>query len=233
MTGSWMHMLSILVGVVMGSNAWSQTPPACPPNLDSPPFAPGLKSCFSELIQRIGELQKAVEDLRAAPRKDLPVGTIAASYLAPAQFAESLGEREGSSLEKRSWILADGREVTGTRFAIVTNGKSIPDLRGMFVRGIAAGGARTAGDLQEQSTALPNNQFTGITSDDGAAALPRSAEPSGVGDRYNAGGRDYIVINIGTSGKLEPHSHKITVTSGGDAETRPKNVAVYYYIKIN
>jgi hypothetical protein len=147
----------------------------------------------------------------------------------------TIGESEGNSLDKRTWILADGREVFGTKFAVVTQGKPIPDLRGMFLRGIPAGSPRPAGDVQESATALPKTTpFSGVTSAGGAIApdqLPRSALQSAV-DKYNAGGSNYWVIVSGPAKPVEAHTHTVSI-AGGDEETRPKNVGIFYYIKIN
>jgi hypothetical protein len=105
-----------------------------------------------------------------------------------------------------------------TKYARETHGKRIPDLRGVFVKGIdTATSNRAAGSVEGYATALPTSKkFVGSTMN-GAFA-------SRVGDKYNAGGKDYIVLGVG------PTTVDIT---GGDDETRPKNVAVYYYIKIN
>jgi hypothetical protein len=102
----------------------------------------------------------------------------------------------------------------------------------MFLRGIPKTGARVAGDSEAGSTALPKSAFTGITSTDLPLTLPSAANPSGV-DRYNAGGKDYPVITSGPKQTLAAHFHTVIVNGGGDEETRPVNVAVYYYIKIN
>jgi hypothetical protein len=113
--------------------------------------------------------------------------------------------------------LADGREVTGTAYALATGNKPVPNLQGMFLRGIDLKNKREAGDIQHFTTAKPTNDFTGTTS---------SVMVQGVGpDKYNAGGSNYFVPG--------PSNASIKITGGGDTETRPDNVAVFYYIKIN
>jgi hypothetical protein len=134
---------SMVVFGLWATPSWSQT--TCPPNLNVPtPLATPLMNCFSELVQRI----VALETRQATVPNGLPVGTIISSYLQLVQFAQAIGESEGSSSDRRTWILADGREVIGTRFAILTQGKPVPDLRGMFLRGIMVDGPRRAAAAQ-------------------------------------------------------------------------------------
>jgi hypothetical protein len=66
--------------------AWSQTQSACPPELGgTAALKQPLDNCFSELVRRIQDLEKA------AKAAELPVGTILASYLQPVQFAQAIG----------------------------------------------------------------------------------------------------------------------------------------------
>jgi len=61
---------------------------------------------------------------------NVPVGTVVASYLSPQQMKESYGDE---------WILADGLEVsTTTGFYNLTGKTKLPDLRGVFIRGLNA-----------------------------------------------------------------------------------------------
>ena len=55
----------------------------------------------------------------------LPVGTIIHSMLTTTQFASEYGD---------NWVLADGRSVSGTKYALITGLGSIPDMRGAFLR---------------------------------------------------------------------------------------------------
>jgi len=140
------------------------------------------------------------------------VGTIIASYLSKQQMKENYGDE---------WVLANGDEVlTKSAFYKITGKTKLPDLRGMFIRGLNVGRrddkqdpgkpARTAaGEYQGDAFAKHNHglvyhgqSFKGAGGD-GRPAL----------DEYLWGEGD------------KP-------TEGAD-ETRPKNVAVYFYIKIN
>ena len=78
-----------------------------------------------------------------------PVGTIIASMLSQADFSNNYGA---------DWVLADGREIsTQTSYYKILGKKQIPDLRGMFLRGLNEDredgmqdidDARVAGDMQ-------------------------------------------------------------------------------------
>ena len=220
-----------LLACIFASSAGAQES-SCPPDLGGKgPYDKVLIDCFAELAKRTEALEKTSKDTKNLGA-GIPIGTIFSSYLLPQQFAVALGEQEGDSLNTRTWVLSDGREVTGSKFAILTGGSPVPDLRGMFLRGIPVGGPRRPGDVEIDSTALPKTAFIGLTSTDLPLTLPSAANPSRV-DRYDAGGQNYPVITSGKAEEVPAHFHKVVVNGGGDSETRPVNVAVFYYIKIN
>ena len=130
-----------------------------------------------------------------------------------------------------------------------------PDLRGLFLRGVDGGAGRdpdvatreplrpggagdgAAGAFQDKATARPVKAFT-------TDEIPAFDPANGGYDRLvTANGTDTVHENTDDSpGTSEPalHSservrvvpqHSHTVTGGGDAETRPVNVAVHYLIK--
>ncbi len=104
----------------------------------------------------------------------------------------------------------------------------------MFLRGIDPNTGRLPGTVEKYATALPiTNAFVGQTSSNGDHDHKGGAVNSGSGDRYNAGGKDYAVVNVANTAKDGGHSHSVKIEGGGDIETRPTNVSVYYYIKVN
>ncbi len=166
-------------------------------------------------------------------KKDFaPVGTVVSSLLEPNDFARAIGEEEGAVITSRTWVLADGRDVTGTIYAVTTHRVKVPDLGGLFLRGIDPNGPlRNPGSIEDWSTGNPKNPFKG-TSDSKGQSYTFNQFVYGV-DNYDVPGgpvrRPYPApMSIDTT-----HTHLITVDGGGDAETRPKNAAVFYYIKIN
>lgn len=60
----------------------------------------------------------------------LPVGSIVASML-----DESTFQAQNTSPSPERWVLADGRDVTGSTYQSLTGDTTIPDLRGNFLRG--------------------------------------------------------------------------------------------------
>lgn len=154
-----------------------------------------------------------------------PVGMIAHSMLTEAQF---------QAINGTSWVLADGRNVAGSIYATTVGSSTVPDLRGMVLRGKnnsrADGnqdpaGERALGNFQSHATAknglalsdpghshgVPSNATNGNA---GTAAIYSSV----AGATYTAG------TNGATTG---------VSLGAGDAETRMRNIAVNIFIKIN
>ena len=169
------------------------------------------------------------------------VGSIVQSMLTEAQFAVLAGN------DAVNWVLADGRDVTGSLYAQVTMNNAVPDLRGAFIRGAGQnqnnqanwnGGA--VGSWHNDTTRRPRNTaFTTSTAGDHTHNFDRSAS-QGTNDftnwdmitvGRNSGGSHWSAN--GNPGMQGAGAHTHTITGGGDAETRPKSYSVNYYIKIN
>jgi hypothetical protein len=173
------------------------------------------------------------------------VGDIKQSILTEVQFKAQMGADGGG------WVLADGRNVSGSTYATITGQPNVPDLRGAYLR-MAGQSARDTGwnggalsGFTQDTTRLPREQFT--TSDSGShrhivglgiyAGDTNSPIVPGYGEA-SAGARRKVVGNVGTDfpatlpGTNVDGSHTHTI-GGGDAETRPKTYSVNYYIKIN
>ena len=123
---------------------------------------------------------------------------------------------------------------------------NVPDLRGMFLRGVDG----TRGDLPDEKNRLSifsgSNTGNNVGSyESNSTALPQNPlTTSNPGDHWHmvatqafaaAKGGDFIALAAGSgttytgSGLSGGHTHSI---SGGDNETRPRNMAVYYIIKL-
>lgn len=190
-----------------------------------------------------------IEDARkqlAVSVTGVPVGTVVASMVEPKEFAKLVGDKTNFDTRTSQWVPADGRSVAGSRYASVVT-STAPDLRGIFIRGLNHSEKdrvrkdvyadvihdRVAGSFQKGATKLPINNFQ-VSIDPGHT----HGDPtwSGQGGPYELavqnrgpGGSDFGAQSARTT-KDGNHGHKIT---GGDNETRPKNIAMYYYIKIN
>lgn len=166
---------------------------------------------------------------------NVPVGTIVASVLSPEDFSNHYGN---------NWAIADGREIgTDTKYYDITGKREIPDIRGRFLRGLNLDAKidpqvnRKVGDHQGDSTKLPESldlsqgrhahmfEIANVVTtkhahrDGGSAFWTRKST--------HAVGNEVFEITTHESGI---HKHEIV---GGDAETRPKNTSVYFYIKID
>ena len=176
-------------------------------------FKAGLKA--EGLIGRVSNQgEKGSPGLRGTPGvpgrdgKDLPIGSILASMLSPQDFLRIYGV---------GWIPADGREIeTTSEYFRITAKKKIPDLRGMFLRGMNLD--RTDGDPDRDR----------VVGDPQGDMIKTHAHP--YTDRSPSGGSGAELASGRSYGR--PIEEKLSGPVGG-VETRPKNVAVYYYLKIN
>ena len=195
-----------------------------------------------ELIKCIRQLEKNINDeFQKRELKAFPVGTIIASMLEFEKFQSVVGN---------AWKPADGRKVSSkSKYAKLTGNATLPDLRGMFLRGLNQfdpirgprhdkymdpdGSGRKAGKPQNDATSLPknkNNPFKGIAASAGDHSHVYF-KALRVGGR--SGAEERASSEASTTGSAGDHTHTVLITSGGDSETRPVNIAVFYYIKID
>jgi len=138
------------------------------------------------------------------------------------------------------WLLCHGQSVpSGSEYDSLRNmvGPNVPDLRGLFLRGLNSGRSgdwsdpigRSIGDLQDDTTKMPrNNSFT--------TDSPGNHNHGNVLYHYtttNNGGtgqRD-IHWNVRETPGTNAGDHSHTITGGGDTETRPKNICINWIIK--
>ncbi len=172
-----------------------------------------LESLNAVIQEKKGELlDTQVKELY----RGAPIGSIIASALTP----ELMNATGGGD-----WILADGRPISkDIPYAQITGKKKVPDLRGLFLRGINAGrqgefsdpsGERLVGS--EQADEMRSHTHKIGTS--GADSFTMA--PGGVTQRL----AHFLNDQYGGGGP------KISGSCGG-VEVRPRNAAVYYYIKI-
>lgn len=151
----------------------------------------------------------------------LPVGTVVASILPPREFATLAGDSGSFDPIKSIWMPADGRPVQGSAYTKVLGRGRVPDLRSIFLRGLNVfdeseplrdktqqdpDPARKPGDYQPDAFARHSHRYGDTTNFGSGSEKAYDARPRNLGYK--------------------------TEETGGD-ETRPKNSAVFYYIKIN
>lgn len=144
------------------------------------------------------------------------VGDVIASLLPADKFA--------AQHSNETWVLADGRDVSGSKYASLTGNPKVPDLRGLFLRGINAGrkdqyadpdGERAPGSVQLDALQDHNHPMN---------MNPRNDWPTSGGGvtRVPATAEGPLTRNTGS-----PMGARVA------DETRGKNAAVYYYVRIN
>lgn len=162
----------------------------------------------------------------------MPVGTIVASMLSETDFQTQIGNTTAPYI----WVLADGRDVSGSSYATVTGSSTIPDLRGIFIRGKNNGrpsqgnpaGEVALGTYENDTLAShahtiydPGHSHT--RAQGGFGGDNRTTEPaygSNGSGSFGAPSTSTEVTNVG-------------VLNTGGLETRPSNVTVNYMIRIN
>jgi hypothetical protein len=180
----------------------------------TPISANEMNANFQKLIDLYNSLTSATQ---------VPIGTVIASMLTPVQMTTKVGN---------TWVLADGSAAT-TEYTDATGEANIPYLRGVFLRGLNEGRGdgyedpdgpgRTPGDPQM-------DQFQGHTLTLG--------DPDNLSRRL---GNDLTNIGSSAAGLARFNNQESFAVIGNDGingtprigeETRPKNVAVYYYVKV-
>jgi hypothetical protein len=142
--------------------------------------------------------------------KLIPIGTVLPSMLTQAQFNGQVGVGY--------WVIADGSSCTGTTYASVTGYATVPDLRGVFLRGKNNGradgkqnpdGDLSLGTYQADAFASHNHSYTVD------------------GDNGNQPG------NHAACGNQTGGTRTNTVDFTGGNETRARNVTINYFIRVN
>jgi len=173
-------------------------------------FEGGQQAKRSDLVTAL----LCIEQSRSGPSA-LPVGTIVASMLSPTEFAQEVGDPAVFDARVSRWTLANGRDVSLSKYKTAALSLTVPDLRGMFLRGMNHG--RNDG-LQDPES----NRLAGSTQRD---ELKKHSHELAVGWHGLASGKG--------TGNLESGKPPASTQASGGDETRPRNVAVHYYVKIN
>nr|VFJ59315.1 MAG: hypothetical protein BECKDK2373B_GA0170837_10825 [Candidatus Kentron sp. DK] len=167
------------------------------------------------------------------PAAGLPVGTIVSSILPWEKYAETTGDTAPYHPLQNYWAPCDGRSIAGSRLQESTGKTEAPDMRGVFLRGMndfAADGLGTA--LDKPRDPEPGREAGGEVQGDNVGKHEHKFRGGGARGTGNAEkGND---IHYVWYGEHDPGQSKERGTEKGPTgETRPKNVAVHYYVKIN
>jgi hypothetical protein len=173
----------------------------------------------------IGQAKAQIDSLNGQARtlrlSTLPIGSIVPSLLTPVQFAKEAGDPPTFDLIKSKWTLADDKgKVPGTRYAELTENSAIPDVRGTFLRGKNNG--------RRDGRENPENKELGEFQDDQFQDHVHEYNRGGGGVGAN------LFAAPATNNDNTPRAPTVTITEGKHGtETRPRNVTVNYYIRIN
>lgn len=156
---------------------------------------------------------------------DVPLGTIVASTLNYEKYLH-LYSNDTYAAQKTKWVPCDGRSVSGSAYAREIQA-NVPDLRGRFIRG-ANQMWSTGEPTLDAKTANPDALLVGAYQPDALQDhrhdVPKSGATHPDTDRFAAGDSGY------PNGQAESLGAKSANVS---SETRPKNVTLYFYIRIN
>lgn len=140
---------------------------------------------------------------------ELPVGTVIAA-MTPLDTLNEI------------WALADGRAAT-TAYFEATGNSNIPDLRGMFLRGLNAGRDDGLEDPEGEDRVPGNYQADEVKSHNHNNGVWNKILR--VTGNWTAGSAD------NTSGEPDI-KYPADMLAFGGSETRSKNSAIYWYVKV-
>ncbi len=189
-----------------------------------------IRSLESNVKEATTELTAAREEAAVyEERLSLPIGTIITSLLEPSKFAKQAGDPATFDQEFSKWVPADGLNViTLSKYGKAFSRQTTPDLRGAFLRGL---------NQFDPSKPPRSDEFADPDGD----REPGSPQKDEFGSHDHAG--TYRVFYPKGGGASADHKnlmayggvadYDFTLAANGGAESRPKNVAVYYYIRVN
>jgi hypothetical protein len=183
---------------------------------------------YGTIHANVGDIHKNQSEIDRQKEQikqiSVPVGTIVA-------YAGSITDEKKKELDNSGWLICDGSLVPeGQKYEDLGNllgqiwgaGRNLPDLRGMFLRGVDPGGKNDP-DFQSR-TSWQGELGPKVGSSQRDMFLANHARV-GLGSVQEGGSRNsYAVATAG-------FEHDLPSAPEGGHETRPKNVYVYYLIK--
>ena len=175
--------------------------------------------------------------------RDFPIGTVITSYLNWEQFQAStqnnFNNTNGNIWTSRysKWAPADGREIPNSTFQQITSQNNLPDLRGVFIRGLNQFdyGVPPISGRDPDTRQVGGFQGDSYRSHDHGDGSHSHSTGIFQGAATNFSGPVFRTVDAPQNDPrtvLSPASGRIIQFTGGP-ETRPINMAMYYYIRIN
>lgn len=142
----------------------------------------------------------------------VPIGSVIYSMLTEEQF-------QGQTSE--GWVLADGRDCSTSDYALLTGNTTVPDLRYVFIRGKANG--RVINPPADEEITL--GDYRGDTFQDHKHVISASRLEKTGGPLVHDDGSEYVINGTNTTDGSQ--------TVGAAYETKPKNVTLNAFFRIN
>lgn len=190
--------------------------------------ATSINATLNFLLAKISKTQATVDSLGKITTKlsdslvqaknslKLPIGTIIASMLKPADFKKQF------LTDADNWKLADSSTANSEYFNL-TGSANLPDLRGRFLRGMNESIDSSKGD--------PNGNMRAVGSYQADTVKNHNHNDSSFSLLLKVSGHN----STGSWASINTNPDLIqnrAILPYGGAETRPRNVAVYWYIKV-
>lgn len=161
------------------------------------------------------------------------LGTIISSVLNYDQLCKAMNENPAINNTRSSYAPCDGRSIVASQLEVRANHTitNTPDLRGKFLRGlnvIYSVGQPLPFEPQAFGDHQDNRAVMNIQLDE-VGPHTHDAQSSG-GFAFNTSG---MGIKADDGPQVQFGTPVITIKTSDGIETRPRNVAIYYYIKIN
>lgn len=167
----------------------------------------------------------------------LPYGTVIYSMLAPKDFIKKnpdwmLMDGGDSVTSKKVYGTSDGAKAMFAASRLHTEGgvEDFPDGRGLFIRGMNMGRDKDSGDADGDRDVMVRQKDTFKKHDHGGGNHGHVFTGSMTNDSW--GGNIMVGGNGDPGKKAIPLSGNIINFEGQD-ETRPRNISLYIYIKVN
>lgn len=172
------------------------------------------------------------------------VGDVKYSILDPNQFAQVNGD---------CWVPMDGRSIAGSQLATLLGTSTVANAGGMFLRGQDFSNSdndpfrsnfssiatyQGSDNLSHTHTGTTNSTdalnvnlkfFSDIWTSTGAP-VPSNGHPDGMEEARGNPDRYMLYESVSLKGN---HSHPFTTLSTGSVESRPRNLNLWTYIRIN